>query len=113
MSIFNNFPKREKYVSRTYEIDLSLYEKLENLSTKKYDASINKLVNTCIEYLLNTKNIELYKRPKNEITVFRSFLIRESLYNSMIELKNEYNISLNKLINISIYNSLLEENKKG
>lgn len=110
MSIFENYSPREDFVNRTYEIDLSLYEKLEYLSTKKYDASINKLVNTSLEHLLETKKIDLYKRPKNEITVFRSFLIRKSLYQGIIQFKEEYNISLNKLINIAIYNALFEEN---
>lgn len=109
MSIFENYPPREKLVNRTYEIDLSLYEKLETLSREKYDASINKLINSCLEYLLENKKIDLYKRPKSEISVFRSFLIRKSLYQGIIELKNEYNISLNKLMNIAIYNALKEE----
>lgn len=109
MSIFKSYPLREELINRTYEIDLSLYEKLEYLSREKYDASINKLLNTCIENLLTTKKIDLYPRPKNEITMYRSFLIRKSLYNGLIDLKNTYNISLNKLINIAIYNALLEE----
>lgn len=111
MSIFKNYPPREKLINRTYEIDLSLYEKLEYLSTKKYDASINKLVNTSLEHLIKNKKIDLYIRPKNEISVFRSFLIRNSLYEGINKLKEEYNISLNKLINIAIYNALSEEEK--
>lgn len=110
MSIFKNYPPREDFVNRTYEIDLSLYEKLEKLSNEKYDASINKLVNTCLEYLLDTKKLDLYERPKNEITVYRSFLIRKSLYKGIVDLKEHYNISLNKIINIAIYNALSEEN---
>lgn len=109
MSIFKFYPSREKLINRTYEIDLSLYEKLEYLSKEKYDASINKLLNTCIEVLLETRKVDLYPRPQNEITMYRSFLIRKSLYDGLIELKNTYNISLNKLVNISIYNALLEE----
>lgn len=109
MSIFSIYPPREEFVSRSYEVDISLYEKLEKLSNEKYDASINKLVNTSLEYLLNNKNIGLYKRAKNEITVPRSFLIRKSLYEGMVELKSEYNISLNKIINIALYNALAEE----
>ena len=110
MSIFKNYPPREDFVNRTYEVDLSLYEKLEVLSNEKYDASINKLINTSLEYLLKTKKIGLYKRPKNEITVYRSFLIRKSLYNGIVELKKEYNISLNKIINIALFNALSDEN---
>lgn len=109
MSIFNIYPPRENMVNRTYEIDLSLYEKLEYLSKEKYDASINKLLNTSIEFFLKNKKIDLYKRPKNEITIYRSFLLRESLYNGLNRLKYEYNISINKLVNMAIYNALFYE----
>ena len=39
MSIFSCFPKKEELIKRTYEIDLTLYEKLEYLSQEIYDAS--------------------------------------------------------------------------
>ncbi len=109
MSIFSKFPPKEKLISRTYEIDLTLYEKLEHLSTTTYDVSINKLVNTCLEHLLSTKNIALYKRNRNEISVFRTFLIRQSLLEGLYKLKTEYNISLTKLVNIAIYDALIDE----
>lgn len=109
MSIFAIYPRREELIKRSYEVDISLYEHLEKLSNEKYDASINKLVNTSIEYLLNTKKLDLYRRSKNEITVPRSFSIRKSLHKGMIDLKSEYNISLNKIINIALYNALIDE----
>lgn len=109
MSIFSKFPPKEKLITRTYGIDLSLYEKLNYLSTEIYDASINKLVNACLEELISTKNVLLYSRPKNELSISRSFELRESLYNGLLELRNEYNISFNKLINIAIRNVLIEE----
>lgn len=109
MSIFSIYPPREELISRTYEIDINLYEKLEKLSNEKYDASINKLVNTCLESLISNQKLDLYKRDKNEITVPRTFLIRKSLYSGMVNLKSEYNISLNKIINIALYNGLTDE----
>lgn len=109
MSIFAIYPPREEFVRRSYEVDISLYENLEKLSIEKYDASINKLVNTSLEYLLKTKKLDLYKRAKNEITVPRSFLIRKSLHKGMLDLKSEYDISLNKIINIALYNALVYE----
>lgn len=110
MSIFSIYPPREELISRTYEIDINLYEKLEKLSNEKYDASINKLVNTCLEHLIHNQKLDLYKRDKNEITVARTFLIRKSLYNGIVKLKKEYNISLNKIINIALFNALSDEN---
>jgi len=109
MSIFSNFPLRDNLLSKTLSIDISLYEKLEFLSKNKYDASISKLVNACLEALIRDQKIDLYKRNKGEIVVSRSFLIKKTTYENLIKLKNEYGISLTKLINISIFNALVEE----
>ncbi len=111
MSVFSKFPPKEKeaLVTRTYEIDLSLYEKLEYLSNEVYDASINKLVNACIEELILRKEVILYSRPKKEISVTRSFGIRKSLYKGISDLRIEYNTSFNRLINIAIRNALIDE----
>ena len=109
MSVFENLNKKEPIINRTYEIDESLYIILESLSKTKYDASISKLVNLSIEFLLKTQNIQLYHRPKTEITVPRSFLIRKSLLEGLIEFKESYNISLNRLVNIAIRNALIDE----
>lgn len=49
MSCFCKFYKKEKLISRTLEIDETLYCELEKLSKEVYDASISKLVNASIE----------------------------------------------------------------
>lgn len=109
MSVFDCFPPKETLVKRTSEIDLSLYEKLENLSQNVYDASINKLVNVCIENLIESKDINLYSKPKNEVAVTRSLYIRKSLYKGLSKLRDDYNLSYNRLINIAIRNVLIED----
>ena len=109
MSVFSQFPPKEKLITRTYEIDVSLYEKLEYLVNEVYDTSINKMVNACLDKLLKTKNVNLYSRPKNEVSVARSFGLRESLYQGLSDLRIECNTSFNRLINIAIRNALLED----
>ena len=86
-----------------------MYEQLEKLSKETYDASINKLFNTCLEYMIETEKLDLYPRNAKEITVFRSFLIRKSIYNGITNLKEKYNISQQKIVNIAIYNALCDE----
>ncbi len=107
MPIFYRFYKKEKILSRTLEIDEDLYEKLSYLSNNIYDASINQLVNACIERLLQTKEVKLYE-PKRGFYVARSFMIRESFWEQLYELKTKYRISMCLLVNIAIKNAIDE-----
>ena len=111
MSYFSSkFNKKERLINRTLNIDEELYIILEELSNNVYDASITKLVSAAIENLIETENIQIYER-KNKFCVTRSFLIRESLINSLYKLKEKYRISVCLLINIAIRNALLEEKR--
>lgn len=103
MSAFDRYYKREKLISRKLDIEEEIYFKLEELSKNVYDASINKLVNSAIEELLDTEKIQLYNM-KNKRYVSRSFLIRQSFLEGLYELKSKYKISINLLVNISIKN---------
>ena len=96
-------------IKKPFEIDLSLYEQLEYLSQEVYDASINKLVNVCLENLFITKELNLYSKPRNEKTVARSIILRKSLYDNLIKYRNKYNLSYNKILNIAIRNALIDE----
>ena len=108
MSWFNKFYKKGSTVTRTLEIDETLYWELERLSEKVYDASINKLVNVAIEDILKNENIKLYEK-KNTLYVARSFLIREQFWEGLCDLKKKYGISIRLLVNISVRNGLIEE----
>lgn len=110
MSSFSRFYKKENMISKTLNIDENLYYELEKLSNEIYDASISKLVNASIDNLLQTKNIEIYKK-ENMNQISRSFLIRESLMEGLYELKRKYTISINLLVNIAIRNAIIEERK--
>ena len=50
---------------RNYEIDDSLYVRLEQLSTV-YDATITDLVNASLEHLIESEKISLYKKADND-----------------------------------------------
>lgn len=108
MSCLGRLYRKEKLISRTLDIDEELYYKLEFLSKERYDASISKLVNISIEELLETEDIQIYKR-KNNSYISRSFLLRESLLNGLYELKSKYRIPIYLLVNIAIRNVLIEE----
>lgn len=108
MGVFDRFYKKEKLVRKTIEIDNNLYEKLKELSDNEISASVNQLINACIEELIKKENIKMYVKPKEEISVKHSLLIRESFVQELDNLKDKYDISIYKLVNMSIYNALEE-----
>ena len=100
---FYRFYPREKWINRNVEIEDSLYSELKRISEKELDASINKLIDTCVEnFKIEDDKIVYYKKPKDEITIARSIRLRESMWNKLDEYKRDYDISLYKLINMSI-----------
>jgi len=104
--LFNDvFNKRENKIRRNYEIEDSLYTKLEEL-TKDYDASVTDLINACLAHLIETENIALYQKADGEISVTHTLLIRESNLSGLEKLKAKYGVSIYKLVNIAIRNVL-------
>lgn len=98
--------KKEKTIRKKFEIDNSLYEQLIRLANNVYDASINKIVNVAIIELIKTQDINVYGKKDNEISEPHSFLIRESSYKELEEMRVKYGISIYRLINIAINNAL-------
>lgn len=108
MSSFKKIDKKEKIIPRTIEIEDDFYEILEQLSKEVYDASINKLVNACIETLLEEEKIQTYERG-DKIRLTRTFLLRESLLKGLYNLKKKYGLPIYLLVNIAVRNALIEE----
>ena len=100
---FYRFYPREKWINRNVEIEDSLYSELKRISENELDASINKLIDACVEHFkIEDDKIIYYKKPKDEITIARSIRLRESMWNKLDEYKRDYDISLYKLINMAI-----------
>lgn len=100
---FYRFYPKEKWINRNIEIEDTLYSELKRISEDVLDASINKLIDSCVEnFQIEDDQIIYYKKPKNEITIARSIRLRESMWHKLDELKKDYDISLYKLINMSI-----------
>ena len=108
MSCLERLYKREELINRTLYIDEELYYKLEYLSKERYEASISKLVNVAVEELMETGNVQVYKR-KNNSYISRSFLLRKSVLDGLYESKKKYRIPIYLLVNIAIRNVLIEE----
>ena len=100
---FFRFCPREKWLNKNIEIEESLYVELKNLSETEIDASINKLIDACVEnFKIEDNTVIYYKKPENEISISRSIRLRESMWNKLETLKKDYDISIYKLINMSI-----------
>ena len=108
MGAFDRFWEKGNLLKKTIVIDNTFYEKLNELAKTKYQTSTNQLINACIEELLRTKKINVYVRPKGEISEQRSLLIREELFEGLEKMREEYNLSIYKLVNIAIKNALEE-----
>ena len=113
ISVFEKFFDKDVIIQKTFEIETSLYDRIEFLSENIYDASISKLINACIDNLVETEDVKLYPKDGNELYLKHSLLLRRySLYN-LEKLKTKYGISVYKLINIAIHRALDELDKES
>lgn len=106
MEWYEHFYQKEKWIKKSVEIEGSLYDKLKEISDKELDASINKIVDACVDALILQDKVIIYQKERNEINVARSIIIRESMYKKLEEMRQRYGISISKLINIAIRNGL-------
>lgn len=95
--------KKDKIVTRSLHIDEDLYEKLQYLCDEVFDTSISKIINICVETLLQDKNnIKFYKKPHKTDSIYRSILFRKEFYDKLIQIRDKKGISFSRLVNGSI-----------
>ena len=100
---FYRFYAKEKWINRNVEIEDTLYSELKKISDIQLEASINKLIDACVEnFQIKNNTVIYYKKPKDEITIARSIRLRESMWSKLDNFKKEYDISIYKLINMAI-----------
>lgn len=112
MSILDRFWAKDEIIQKTLEIESSLYDEIEFLSENVYDASISKIINACIDELIETENVKLYTKETNELFTKHSLILRKSSLKNLEKLKDKYGISVYKLIHIAIKNVLIEYHKE-
>lgn len=112
MEWYEKFNKKEKWVKKSVEIEGKLYDRLKEISNKQLDASVNKIIDACIDDLKIGEKVVIYRKEKDEINVARSIIIRESMYKKLEDMREKYGISISKLVNIAIREGL-EKYKEG
>lgn len=100
-----------KTVKKSINIDDSLYKRLMRYTKKNYDATISDMINVCIEDLLSTGNVKYYAKPEDEITIYRSVMIRKENAEALNKITQETGISLTRLVNIAMKEFLDKYNK--
>lgn len=112
MEWYERFYTKEKWVKKSAEIEGSLYDRLKEIAGKELDASINKIIDACVDDLKLEDKVIIYQKEKNEINVARSIIVRESVYKKLEDLREKYGISISKIINIAIKAGLEKYNQK-
>ena len=100
-----------KTVKKSINIDDSLYKRLMRYTKKNYDATISDMINVCIEDLLSTGSVKYYAKPEDEITIYRSVMIRKENAEDLNKITQETGISLTRLVNIAMKEFLDKYNK--
>lgn len=108
MSVLDRFWPKDELVQKTIEIESGLYDEIEFLCENVYDTSVSKIINACIDELIETEDVKLYPKKSNELFTKHSIILRKSSLNNLEKLKDKYGISVYKLIHIAIKNVLLQ-----
>ena len=113
MEWYERFYKKEKWVKKSVEIEGKSYDKLKEISSNELEASVNKIIDACVEDLKLEDKVVIYRKQRDEINVARSIIIRESVYKKLEDLREKYGISISKIINIAIKMGLEKYDKKS
>lgn len=108
MNVLDRFWPKDELIQKTIEIESSLYDDVEFLSENVYDASVSKIINACIDELIETEKITMYPKEDNELFTKHSIILRKRSLEGLEKLKVKYGISVYKLIHISIKNVIVD-----
>ena len=112
MEWYKRFYTKEKWIKKSAEIEGKLYDRLKEIAERELDASINKIIDACVDDLKLEDKVIIYRKEKDEINVARSIIVRESVYKKLEDLREKYGISISKIINIAIKAGLEKYDKK-
>ena len=103
----------DEIITRSLHIDEDLYSKLQYICDNVFDASVSKMVNICVETLLQNKdNVKFYKKPYKTESIYRSILFRKEFYDELVKIRERTGISFSRLVNGSIKQFLDKYNGK-
>lgn len=89
-----------KCVNKTINIEISLYEKLKKVVSKKYDATISDMINVILEDYLEKNKPTFY--GKKEDVIYRSIRMRKKNLEGLKKMSSQTGISVTRLVNGAI-----------
>ena len=90
MSSIDRLYKKDNYtIQKSINLEDKLYSRLKEIVEKEYDATISDIV-------------KYYAKPDEEITIYRSVMIRKENVAALNKITKETGISLTRLVNIAM-----------
>jgi len=112
MSAIGRLYKKDNYtIQKSVNLEDKLYTALKEIVDFEYDATISDIVNICVEDLLAKGKVEYYAKPEDEITIYRSIMLRRENVEGLTGINKKTGISVTRLINIAMKEFLEEYNK--
>ena len=103
MSIRDKLYKKDnKTISKSINIDDSLYEKIRIATEKIYDAKLSDIINVAIEEYIERDNPNYYAKPKMETVTYRNLMLRKKNIKRLNEYHQKTGISFTRLVNSAI-----------
>ena len=103
MNIRDKLYKLEnKTISKSINIDDSIYEKIKELTSNIYDAKLSDIINVAIEEYIERNNPNYYAKPKNETVTYRNLMLRKNNIDKLNEYHQKTGISFTRLVNGAI-----------
>lgn len=99
MNILDSLQFKEELFQRTLDIEIESYNKLVDLSSNYFDASVSKIINYCIMDFSQKERVTMYEVGELEK---HTVILRKSTISTLNELKRKFNIPMYVLINIAI-----------
>lgn len=103
MSIRDKLYKLDnKTISKSINVDDSLYEKVIGLTKTTYDAKISEIINVAIEEYIERNNPSYYAKPKKETVTYRNLMLRKKNIKQLTKYHDKTGISVTRLLNGAI-----------
>ena len=86
-------------ITKTINIDDSIYNKFKDLSEKVYDATISEIMNIAIEEYIKRNKPNFYGKTENETVTYRAVRLRKLSVDKLEEYSKKTGISFTRLVN--------------